>query len=130
MNPAAPVTRTFILRVNRRPRAAGLAETSAGGLVPRGKSPTPRSLAPPLRRHMLCKNGGNLGYYDKKPRRFPKSGLDWSKTRPLSCFVTVHAHVHRMKIKAYLKPSCGWSNGVRAILRKHNLPYEDIDIIN
>jgi len=35
-----------------------------------------------------------------------------------------------MKIKAYLKPSCGWSNGVRAILRKHNLPYEDIDIIN
>lgn len=35
-----------------------------------------------------------------------------------------------MKIKAYLKPSCGWSNGVRAIMRKHNLPFEDIDIIN
>ncbi|HYC71032.1 MAG TPA: glutaredoxin [Opitutaceae bacterium] len=35
-----------------------------------------------------------------------------------------------MKIKAYLKPHCGWSNGVRAIMRKHNLPYEDIDIIN
>ncbi|HEX3730384.1 MAG TPA: glutaredoxin [Opitutaceae bacterium] len=35
-----------------------------------------------------------------------------------------------MKIKAYLKPSCGWSNGVRAILRKHGLEYEDIDIIN
>ncbi|HZP59994.1 MAG TPA: glutaredoxin [Opitutaceae bacterium] len=35
-----------------------------------------------------------------------------------------------MKIKAYLKPSCGWSNGVRAIMRKYNLPYEDIDIIN
>ena len=35
-----------------------------------------------------------------------------------------------MKIKAYLKPHCGWSNGVRAILRKHNLPFEDIDIIN
>ena len=35
-----------------------------------------------------------------------------------------------MKINAYLKPQCGWSNGVRAILRKHNLPYEDIDIIN
>lgn len=35
-----------------------------------------------------------------------------------------------MKIKAYLKPSCGWSNGVRAIMRKHSLPYEDIDIIN
>ncbi len=35
-----------------------------------------------------------------------------------------------MKIKAFLKPSCGWSNGVRAIMRKHNLEFEDIDIIN
>ena len=35
-----------------------------------------------------------------------------------------------MIIKAYLKPSCGWSNGVRAILRKYSLPFEDIDIIN
>lgn len=35
-----------------------------------------------------------------------------------------------MKIKAYLKPQCGWSNGVRAIMSKHTLPYEDIDIIN
>lgn len=35
-----------------------------------------------------------------------------------------------MKIKAYLKPHCGWSQGVRAIMRKYNLEYEDIDIIN
>jgi monothiol glutaredoxin len=35
-----------------------------------------------------------------------------------------------MTIRAYLKPQCGWSNGVRATLRKHGLPYEDIDIIN
>ena len=35
-----------------------------------------------------------------------------------------------MKIKAYLKPSCGWSNGVRAVMRKHGLQFEDIDIIN
>jgi monothiol glutaredoxin len=34
-----------------------------------------------------------------------------------------------MIIKAYLKPSCGWSNGVRAILRKYGLAYDDIDII-
>jgi len=34
------------------------------------------------------------------------------------------------KIIAYLKPQCGWSNGVRAILRKYDLPYEDRDIIN
>jgi monothiol glutaredoxin len=35
-----------------------------------------------------------------------------------------------MKIKAYLKPYCGWSNGVRAIFKKYALEYEDIDIIN
>ncbi len=34
-----------------------------------------------------------------------------------------------MTIKAYLKPSCGWSNGVRAILRKYGLDFQDIDII-
>ena len=33
-------------------------------------------------------------------------------------------------IIAYLKPSCGWSNGVRAILRKYELDYQDRDIIN
>ncbi len=35
-----------------------------------------------------------------------------------------------MKIKAYLKPQCGWSMGVRAIMSKYGLEYEDIDIIN
>lgn len=35
-----------------------------------------------------------------------------------------------MKIVAYLKPHCGWSNGVRAIMRKYNLEFEDVDIIN
>lgn len=35
-----------------------------------------------------------------------------------------------MTIKAYLKPTCGWSNGVRAVLRKYSLGYQDIDIIN
>ncbi len=35
-----------------------------------------------------------------------------------------------MHIKAYLKPSCGWSNGVRTVMRKYSLPFEDIDIIN
>ena len=34
------------------------------------------------------------------------------------------------KIIAYLKPICGWSNGVRAILNKYNLPFEDRDIWN
>jgi monothiol glutaredoxin len=35
-----------------------------------------------------------------------------------------------MKIIAYLKPSCGWSMGVRSIMKKYDLEYEDRDIIN
>ena len=34
------------------------------------------------------------------------------------------------KIVAYLKPHCGWSQGVRAVLRKYDLPFEDRDIWN
>jgi monothiol glutaredoxin len=34
------------------------------------------------------------------------------------------------KIVAYLKPVCGWSNGVRAVLHQYGLEYEDKDIIN
>ena len=34
------------------------------------------------------------------------------------------------EIVAYLKPVCGWSNGVRAVFRKYDLSYEDKDIIN
>ncbi|MBN8710330.1 MAG: glutaredoxin [Verrucomicrobia bacterium 61-8] len=32
-------------------------------------------------------------------------------------------------ITAYLKTFCGWSNGVRAILSKYDLPYTEKDII-
>ena len=35
-----------------------------------------------------------------------------------------------MEIVAYLKPTCGWSNGVRAIFKKYGLKYTDKDIIN
>ena len=38
--------------------------------------------------------------------------------------------MNKPKIIAYLKPTCGWSQGVRAVLRKYELPYEDRDIIN
>ncbi len=34
-----------------------------------------------------------------------------------------------MKIKAYLKPQCGWSRGVRAIMAKYRLDYEDVDVL-
>jgi glutaredoxin len=33
------------------------------------------------------------------------------------------------QIIAWLKPSCGWSRGVRAIFDKYGLAYEDRDII-
>lgn len=33
------------------------------------------------------------------------------------------------KITAYLKTFCGWSEGVRAIMRKYDLPFEEKDII-
>ena len=29
-----------------------------------------------------------------------------------------------------MKPSCGWSNGVRAVMRKYDLSFDDRDIIN
>jgi monothiol glutaredoxin len=34
------------------------------------------------------------------------------------------------KITCYLKPTCGWSEGVRAVLRKHGLEWEEKDTIN
>ena len=37
--------------------------------------------------------------------------------------------MNKPTIVAYLKPTCGWSQGVRAILRKYDLPFEDRDII-
>jgi glutaredoxin len=33
------------------------------------------------------------------------------------------------KITAWLKTSCGWSNGVRAVFKKYGLEFEDKDII-
>ncbi len=33
------------------------------------------------------------------------------------------------KITAYLKTFCGWSEGIRAIMRKYELPFEEKDII-
>jgi monothiol glutaredoxin len=38
--------------------------------------------------------------------------------------------VEKPKIIAYLKPACGWSQGVRAVLRKYDLPFEDRDVVN
>ncbi|MFP6644327.1 MAG: glutaredoxin [Candidatus Latescibacterota bacterium] len=34
------------------------------------------------------------------------------------------------QIIAWLKPVCGWSNGIREVFRKYGLEFEDRDIIN
>ncbi len=36
----------------------------------------------------------------------------------------------KVTIKAYLKPHCGWSKGVRSVMDKYSLQYEEIDIVN
>jgi monothiol glutaredoxin len=38
--------------------------------------------------------------------------------------------MNKPNVIAYLKPTCGWSQGVRAILRKYDLPFEDRDVKN
>jgi glutaredoxin len=38
--------------------------------------------------------------------------------------------MNKPNVIAYLKPTCGWSQGVRAVLRKYDLPFEDRDILN
>lgn len=37
--------------------------------------------------------------------------------------------MQKPEITAYLKTMCGWSNGVRAVLAKYDLPYTEKDII-
>ena len=50
---------------------------------------------------------------------------------PLACGTMASLKfMSKPKIIAYLKPSCGWSQGVRAVMRKYDLPFEDRDIIN
>jgi len=34
-----------------------------------------------------------------------------------------------IEITAYLKTYCGWSNGIRALLAKYDIPYQEKDII-
>lgn len=37
--------------------------------------------------------------------------------------------MEKPQITAYLKTQCGWSNGVRAVLKKYDLDYTEKDII-
>ena len=54
----------------------------------------------------------------------------WRMTVTLAANNTRHTMSETSpKITAYLKTFCGWSEGVRAIFRKYDLPYEEKDII-
>src|SRR5438874_409522 len=44
-------------------------------------------------------------------------------------FFATQKIMDKPQITAWLKTSCGWSNGVRAVLKKYDLPYEEKDII-
>ena len=43
--------------------------------------------------------------------------------------MTLVSLMEQPQITAYLKTSCGWSGGVRAVLKKYNLPVTEKDII-
>jgi monothiol glutaredoxin len=58
-----------------------------------------------------------------------KIRLPLAKVSACGKILTNH-FMNKPKIIAYLKPTCGWSQGVRAIMRKYDLPFEDRDIIN
>ena len=53
-----------------------------------------------------------------------------AKKFALRCGLWHDESMNKPKIVAYLKPTCGWSQGVRAVLKKYDLPYEDRDVIN
>jgi len=59
-----------------------------------------------------------------------RSHLPICQKRALWHDVLVNKFMNKPNIIAYLKPTCGWSNGVRAVFRKYDLPFEDRDIIN
>ena len=40
------------------------------------------------------------------------------------------ATTQNLKVIAYLKPMCGWSQGVRAVFKKYDLQYEERNIID
>ena len=36
----------------------------------------------------------------------------------------------KANITCYLKPTCGWSEGVRSVLRKYDLTWDEKDVVN
>jgi monothiol glutaredoxin len=70
-----------------------------------------------------------LGHQKKNSCKIQSSSVEKERIQSIDSVQNLQ-HQQHMKIKAYLKPQCGWSMGVRAIMSKYDLEYEDIDIIN
>ncbi len=48
----------------------------------------------------------------------------------MSVYYTLRLRMESPDITCYLKPGCGWSEGVRAMLRKYDLAWEEKDVVN
>ena len=70
--------------------------------------------------------------FTARPKSFRQSVTFCAKEFAAAVHLWHHGCIimNKPKIIAYLKPSCGWSQGVRAVMRKYDLPFEDRDIIN
>jgi glutaredoxin len=66
----------------------------------------------------------------KVTARLAHVGSPVANSRSCGTLPADHSFMNKPKIIAYLKPTCGWSQGVRAIMRKYDLSFEDRDIIN
>ena len=82
------------------------------------------------RRHQLVLSLKNLILTETVQKNFLLYLLFLKKHYLLRLSNKLRQQTDAMKIKAYLKPQCGWSMGVRAIMDKHVLEYEDLDIVN
>ena len=63
---------------------------------------------------------------------FWKNAASWIERLLWAAVETIEMNEtnQQLEVVAYLKPYCGWSEGVRAVMRKYDLAFEDRDIIN
>src|SRR6187402_2219652 len=72
-----------------------------------------------------------IGNINVRSRCMAVSGIRTGVEMPLAAGgqSAIILPMEKPKITAWLKTYCGWSNGVRAVLKKYNLEFEEKDII-
>ncbi len=72
-------------------------------------------------------------YSKSLPLRHPLASITTTpekfRLEPHQMLLLYSETMEKPEITAYLKTFCGWSNGVRAVLAKYELPYTEKDII-